>query len=506
MKQLLYKIIFFTAVTTLIVLSGYFIYQSYLAYQSYKIAQNGDQYIAMIQNKNEALKNIELESTLSALYLADGGKTDFSKIQTARNKTDNALQNIKQFKLNNPKFLSDLQYARSRVDVISSDYKDILLSYYQDEISNTLLKEIQNNLQTLALGVDDIKTKIVTYNTFINYRNRISRENSFIAYIITRAQKMDTQDLLLWDNLLAHNQVDSEFKNLAKLNFQTRVGVVRGITTGNYEITTKEWLANNDQKITAIVQSENNMYEDILSYISNETLYPKIMMHNIAITLLLIFALLFLVHLQKNSITSNRSKRIKNKTHSDYTNENLSLPKETPADNSIETPSKPILDASAYNPLEKCDSFTQEFIEEASEKKLEVDYYIDPTIPTYAIGDFNKIEQALDNLIHYIINTSRKKDIIQFRIDNIAQNAMESAIRFAIRGHRKSFTKEETRIIYDYQYSHFQQEKVNSKLGGIKSNLEQVNKIISSINGEFKIEKNPTKGTDFFIIVNLKKQ
>ncbi len=514
MKTILNKMIFFLAITFVILLSGYFIYQSYFAYKGYVIAQNGDQYIAIIKNKNRALKKIELECSLSALYLGKEGKIDFSQIQTARDETDNALKSIKQFILNNPKFLNDLQYARSRVDVVSSNYKDILITYYQDEISNTLLKEIQNNIQVLSLGLSGLENELSTYSTFINYRNKISKEKSFIGYILTLSKKMNKEDLLLWEALLADNQVDMQFQNLSELNFKTRVGIVRGITTGNYQINIKKWFETNDQKINAVVQSEETIYKQILSQISNETSYPKVLIYNVLIALFLILLFLLLIRLQKNNAIQNKPSRMNGKlknSHTTYENADLPVKNLTQDDDMSlnkkeEIHSSPVLDSLSYNPLEKFQSFTQEFIEEASEKKIDLDYYIDLTIPTYSIGDFYKIEQALDYLIHYVISSTGSRSIIKFQIDNIAQNALESAIRISIREHKRHFTKEEKRIIHNSEYNTLQNKSTHTKISGIKANLVQVNKIISSINGNFKIEENPAKGTDFFIIVNLKKQ
>ena len=219
-----------------------------------------------------------------------------------------------------------------------------------------------------------------------------------------------------------------------------------------------------------------------------------------------------MIRLQKNNSQQVKPSRIKSKLKKpSKDNKSTNLPltnlpheEDIPFDIKADTISTPALDASSYNPMEKFISFTKEFIDEASEKNIELSYFIDPTIPTSCVGDFIKIEQALNYLTNYIIDSSASKSIINFRIDNIAENALESAIRLSIREHKSHFTKEEKSVIHSSKYSKYK-ESVKTRIGGIKANLVQVNKLISSIDGGFKIEENPTKGTDFFIILNLKK-
>ena len=529
MKNITNKILLFITIIIIALSSGYFIYNSYIAYKGYKIAQNADQYISFIQSTNRVLQKIEQECSSSALYLGHKGQMDFSQIETSRDETDIAIKNANQFILKNPKFLNNLQYVRSRVDVVSSDYQDILFTYYQDEISNALLKAITSSIQELSLGLGELKKELYVYNDFITYGNSINKEKSFIAYILSLSKKMSKQDLLLWENILANMklpefsdlddkkiisdlQVAIQSENFSELNFKARVRIVRGVTKGNYQIDTKKWFENTHLRIKRILQSEEIIYNHLQSKITDETSYPKALIYNLAIALFLLLVLFFLIRLQKNNSQQVKPSRIKSKLKKpSKDNKSTNLPltnlpheEDIPFDIKADTISTPALDASSYNPMEKFISFTKEFIDEASEKNIELSYFIDPTIPTSCVGDFIKIEQALNYLTNYIIDSSASKSIINFRIDNIAENALESAIRLSIREHKSHFTKEEKSVIHSSKYSKYK-ESVKTRIGGIKANLVQVNKLISSIDGGFKIEENPTKGTDFFIILNLKK-
>jgi hypothetical protein len=527
MKNIINKIILFLTITIVVLASSYFIFNSYRAYKGYKIAQNADQYISFIKNTNKVLQKIEQECSLSALYLGHKGQMDFSQIETSRDETDIAIKNANQFILKNPKFLNNLQYVRSRVDVVSSDYKDILFTYYQDEISSALLKAITSSIQELSLGLDGLKNELYAYSDFITYKNSINREKSFIAYILSLSKKMNTQDLLLWEHILANIKLPTfsninnqkiisdiqttlQPQNFSQLSFKARVGIVRGVTNGNYQINIKKWFENTNIRIKRVVQSEEIIYNHLQSKLTDETSYPKVLIYNVAIALFLLIVLFILLRLQKNntqlirpSYTKRKQKKIQDHDMSaNLPLTNLPLDDDIVFDKKIEELPAPILDDSSFNPMEEFISFTKEFIEDASEKKIELSYYIDPATPTYCVGNFIKIEQALNYLAHYIIDSSASKSVINFRIDNIAENALESAIRLSIRGHKSHFTREEKSAIHSSKYK----ENAKIRVGGIKANLAQVNKLISSINGGFKIEENPKKGTDFFIILNLKKQ
>ncbi len=304
MKYFIKSLFLFLITTIITLLSGFFIYQSYLSYKSYQIAQNADVYLPYIKNTNEVLKKIEQECALSAFYLAKDAKVDFSQMQSSRDETDNAIKNSTKFIEKSPKFLSNLQYVRSRVDVASSDYKDIIFTYYQNELSNTLLKEIDENIKELSFGVSNLKQQLNRYNTLITKRNNISKEKSFITYILTTSKKMDKEDMNFWDKMLSKKEID-------KSSLNDRVSVTKGITSGNYEIDLKSWLENSNRRIIGVMDNEEKVYNFLISKVINKTSAPQTLIYNVALSLLLLSFLYYLFRLQKiNSIKKEFSKDI----------------------------------------------------------------------------------------------------------------------------------------------------------------------------------------------------
>ena len=544
MKTVINKTIFFTALVITALLSGYFMYQSYLAYKSYQIAQNADTYISYIKESNEVLKKIEHECSSSALYLGKNGKIDFSRVEKSRNNTDHTLKGIEKFILDNPKFLSDLQYVRSRVDVVSSDYRDILISYYQDEISNAILKEIKERTEALSLGLSNLKKELYAYNNFIVYRNSMAKERSFITYILSSSKKMDTQDLLLWEEMLAKEkfptsteiQENLQLQNFSKFDSDLRVYIARGITTGNYQISSQKWLEKANQKRDRVIQSEEKLYNHIQSQLTNETSYPKALLYNSAFALFTLLSFFTLIRSQKTQsnkretnqdivrkreVYDTSNKEIIHKRRMSDTPKNNSLFDEVqyqgvqqrstdiPLTNTaqVKRPNIPEDESiRAFNPMEEFAHIINRFAAKTAKRDIGFKYKLDYTLPTYCIGDIDKIYEALNYLLDYTIQSSNSRSFLTLNIDNIAQTKLESAISFSLKQSNSHFTKEEIKEIQNARYNNIYKKKARAvKLNKTKENLRKVSKSISSINGNFQIKSDSKNETDFIVTVNLKR-
>ncbi len=319
------------------VLAGYYIYKSYSAYKSYQVIQKSEKYMLYIENLNEVLQNIEQERSFSAVYLGYKGKVEFSKLNTLREDTDKMIINLEEFIQNNPTFSTyrqkltklshNLQYARSRVDVISPDYSSIFFDYYQNEISTSLLNEIGDSIKELSLSTEGLKKYITSYIQFVKFRNNINMEKSFISFILSNSKKMDKQDLLFWNNMLNDNtiarydnldkktitNIDNILQpnNFLKLSFTTRADVAKGITDGNYPISLTNWIQSEDENIKRVKLTEDILYSYITKIMNNIILSPKNIIFNLSIVSFLVFLFLLLLFLGRNKKVSKNKKNIK---------------------------------------------------------------------------------------------------------------------------------------------------------------------------------------------------
>ncbi len=538
------KIVLFITIIIVTLLSGYFIFNAYTAYRSYQIMQNADTYLTTIKNTNEVLKTIELECAASALYLGKNGKIDFSKIQATRDKTDNELKNATQLIYNDSKFLSNLQYVRSRVDVVSSDYKDILIEYYQNELSNPLLKEIKNSTKELSLGLSNLKKELNAYSDFIAYRNSMAKEKSFITYILSSSKKMNKQDLLLWEEILTKEkfpaatkiQENLQLQNFSQFDSDLRVYIARGITTGNYQISTQKWFEKSDRKRDRVKQSEEKLYNHIQSQLTNETSYPKALVYNSALALFALLSLFALIGSQKTHSRQRDTNRdiVRKREVYDTNNEEMiqkkrmtDIPKidslvdevqysgiqqratDIPLTNAtqIDTSHAPINESiRTFNPMEEFAHVINRFTAKTAKRDIGFKYKLDYTIPTYCIGDIDEIHRALNYLLDYTIKSSNSKSFLTLNIENIAQTKLESAISFSLKQNNSHFTKEEIKEIQNARYNNIYKKETRAvKLNKAKEILRKVSKSISSINGNFQIKSDSKNETDFIVTVNLKR-
>jgi light-regulated signal transduction histidine kinase (bacteriophytochrome) len=152
-----------------------------------------------------------------------------------------------------------------------------------------------------------------------------------------------------------------------------------------------------------------------------------------------------------------------------------------------------------FNPMENFLLSTKNFIEKSAKKKIDFNYFIDPTIPTLCIGEGEKINKALDYLVNYAIATSKSRGTIKFNIENIASTKFESAIRFSVEDEHSHFTKEEKKQILNIMLK--SDNKVN--FNDIRDDLIYINELVHSIGGTLKIENKTPKGAIFYITINF---
>lgn len=544
MINIIKKILFLTLLVLILFFSGYFLYKSYTAYQNYQIAKESEKYTLFIKNLNTALKKVEQESSLSALYLGTKGDLNFNQLKNIREKTDNSVRDIIKFIKNNPKFSSynenivrlpkNLQYVRSRVDVLSQDYKDILFTYYQNEISNSLLNVIEDSANKLSFGVTSLKKYLISYVEFVKFRNSIEKEKSFITFIITLPKKMDRDDLVLWDKMLAQ-EIIPKFNNLNskttktirqklqpekffQLNFNIRVDIAKGANRGYYSTDISRWLEDMDEKIKRVEKSEDIIFKYLKDKTSNIEFSPKKIILYISFSLSLLFLLLSLLSMKKSN--KNRKIDIKNisiddrreiNKHISHSNNmfhsNLNLDKKD--NNFTQTPTTlpktanqskaEVSEVKTFDAFKEFNSII-EFFSKTTKKDIRLNYHIDPTIPTSCIGDFSKIKEILEYIIEYAIKSTKAYNSVEIHINSSAENEKESAINFKITAPNCYINKKQKQIIMKAFY-----QKSIPLPNKIESDLILTSKLISSIDGVFGIDSDLKEGTIFSFTLSIQK-
>jgi hypothetical protein len=509
----------------LILFGSFFMYKSYDSYKRYKIIQKSERSINLIKELNTIIKTIEKEQSFSAVYLGYNGKIDFDQLETIRKLTDSTINNTKIFIQNNPIFTSyeqklttlsnSLQYVRSRVDVVNSDYKSILFEYYQNEIIKPILEIIKENLQELALGLSEQKSYIYTYLDFIDFASNINREKSLIAYLLANSKKMSNQDLVLWDKIIEEQTnplySDLDIKTVTKLhkeidsqafeqsNFKTRVEISKGILNGVYTINSTQWLNTMDKKLKKVIKCENIIYDIIKEKTSNIKVSPKETIINVAIALLSLFLLLYLIFAIKKEkkakknfmqVKKRRRRSVDRKDNDDMIDIRPNLQMTNKQDGS-------------FNPIEEFESIISEFAQKADKKHIAINHYIDPTVPTACIGNLKQIKQVISNLLNHAIGTTKSYGVIKVRVENSANKETESAIRFSVIESDGHISREYKNKIMRY---FFNEELVKSpKISTRKTDLITTGQLIANMDGIFEISNSEKSGAILSFAVSLKK-
>jgi hypothetical protein len=476
-----------------LLLFAFFIYKSFSSYKSYKIAQSSDKYISFLYRCDNLLKSLEKERLLSAIYLGKNGKSDFNIVETARKSTDNFLIKANVFIDSRPDFSKDLQYVRSRVDIISDDHDSILFKYYQDELSAPIIKQLDSYTKELAFGIGDVKRDLLRYKDLIVYRNDLNKKDSFISYILAGQKKLDLSDLEILDRYIKDIKAPKEIDS--KENIDTKIKVIQGATTGEYLISQNEW-QNESSTISNQADSiKKDLFLNIQSTINKVGSQPKALIYYIFISLIfLISSIVFMRKFKdsrvrkvvKASMVVKKKDLPKQEIKPQHIIDNDIVLKADAPDialsNGVESQKVEFTKTTirSFDPMKTFSSVVSYLMQEFQKSDTGFKYSIDPDIPTHGIGNVSKIDEVFKLLVVYILDSTTSEDLIILDIENVAQTKTESAIRFTL-----------------FRNSDVVQSKRSE-------NLTKIKDILTLIDGNFDV-KEVEDGRNFIITINIKR-
>ncbi len=571
MKTVTHKISLIVLTVIAFTATLYFLTQTYKSYQNYQVVKKSDLYLECINQLDTVVQSIEQERLLSALYLGYNGKIDFDQIALTREKSDMAISQLTQFLKQNSTFSSlanmianikkDLQYVRSRVDVINNEYNTILFTYYHEKITNPLLMRIKSLVAELSSALGSVKSYLQTYTKLAILRDNLSQEQSYLSFILARSQKMSMQDLVLWEKILKEGEVPDIKKiqnpalhdqlltilqpeDLKQHLSRLRVGILRGINSGNYAITQSTWSTQTTQIITQIKKAQNNLYLYLQS-IDLENMLPLNFIIKLILSIVALISFFLLLFMQKKSSQKVLRKsekpdiQIKHtadispkyaKSVSEFTPPSKEMPAtltqvdeaddlpltniqpQPPIEPKNETPPPEIVkideklrkrdsEEVTFEPIKLFKEIIKPFVQTAQNRQIAFHYAIDPSLPTICIGDHDKIKELLSLFLHYAMEVTPPRKAVTFRIENIAQKKFDTALSFTIKDSGRFIDQEERRYI---KRGYLTGKKLLTNTSKY-ANLLKASGLISKLDGNLQIESDPHKGTQFTISLNLKK-
>ncbi|HHC11407.1 MAG TPA: hypothetical protein ENK79_02090, partial [Campylobacterales bacterium] len=492
----------------------------------------------------------------------------------------------------------NLNYIRSRVDVISMDNRGTLFEYYTNKIDNKLIGLIQNMVQDSLLGNSG---RFYYYMKLSKLKENLNTEKAFISFILSASIKMNSQDLLLWENFIKNDIIPNFYTRLdnvvtiAKLTqiinpkiFPIMTDELRGkifinSIDGRYSISLMNWIKQSVQKIQKVDSAKKLLITELENNIKNELNSSKDITIKLTIATILIFILFItLVYLFRNNIINNRLlvdtlkdieadldekqkeeiKRVIKKNDTieiykflanaikepsrakDHFLANMSHEIRTPLNgiigfsnilkeselkedqreflNIIEESSNnlinivnDILDFSkatsgkiefeniSFDVMSKFEATVDLYAAKASQKNIELNLFIDPTLPSHLMGDATKISQIIINLLSNAIKFTDEGGSVDVRIEKVSQIDDLVTLKFSIKDSGIGISNEQQSKIFD----EFSQADASTsrRFGGTGLGLTISSKFVSLMGGKLEVKSEENKGAKFFFSINLHK-
>ncbi len=257
-------------------LASYYVYNSYLSYQSAQVLQA---HLEQSKQLNELISNIGRERGMTVMFMGNASEATKKSLHAQRTVVDH---NIKTFTAYNksPKIATILakleegrQVSRSSVDAKTANFSTVFDDIY-GKSQSALLAELS---ALFSVQVDEQISSIESnYLSLVRASEYTAQERGYITYLLARATPLHQNELSRWLSLIA--QADSfNFDNIHDKNLKTslteslfnednvdlfqdialeRQSILQKSAMGGYETQSGIWFAMLSEKIEAISKIE----------------------------------------------------------------------------------------------------------------------------------------------------------------------------------------------------------------------------------------------------------
>ncbi|CAA6810182.1 MAG: BarA sensory histidine kinase (= VarS = GacS) [uncultured Sulfurovum sp.] len=157
------------------------------------------------------------------------------------------------------------------------------------------------------------------------------------------------------------------------------------------------------------------------------------------------------------------------------------------------------LDITIFDPIIEFENAIETYGIRASEKNIELNFFLDPTIDKKLLGDSVKIKEILINLLSNAIKFTDFGGKIKVEIKKLSTVENQSELEFSIEDNGVGMTKEQQLNVF----AAFTQADVSitRKYGGTGLGLTISTKFLELMDSELKLESQKEKGTKFYFNV-----
>jgi len=159
------------------------------------------------------------------------------------------------------------------------------------------------------------------------------------------------------------------------------------------------------------------------------------------------------------------------------------------------------LDIIVFDPIIEFENAIETYGIRASEKSIELDFFLDPAIDKKLLGDSVKIKEVLINLLSNAIKFTDLGGKIKVEIRKLSTVNNQTELSFSIEDNGVGMTKEQQLNVF----TAFTQADVSitRKYGGTGLGLTISTKFLELMGSELKLESEKEKGTRFFFNIIL---
>jgi len=154
-----------------------------------------------------------------------------------------------------------------------------------------------------------------------------------------------------------------------------------------------------------------------------------------------------------------------------------------------------------FDAAEEFESAVETYAVAATEKNIDMNYYMDPTISAKLKGDPTKIKEIIINLLSNAVKFTSYGGEVNLEIRRITDENDKSRVQFTVRDNGIGMTKEQQSRIFDA----FSQADVSvtRKYGGTGLGLTISSQFVELMGGELELESAKDYGTSFFFSLPL---
>jgi len=245
MKRINTKSISILSIVIVIVLFFSSAYNLMISYNDYREVKRDIEYTTLIKKLDKILYHIERGKESTEIYLESKDKGDFEDVRkehdTVIYKIKNTLTYINHnnelvaYKKSLEELLIQIDYFWSKVNILTLDNRDILGESYAQKIINPLIF----NIEILSTHIKSQKKRELTnYLKLLKLRENLNMEKSFLLHIVGSKEKMNREDLLLWDAFVKYD-IKIDFSNIENSHTVYELNKIINPTEffkiGNYE-------------------------------------------------------------------------------------------------------------------------------------------------------------------------------------------------------------------------------------------------------------------------------